>query len=83
MIYPVNDDDDKNNHDNNNEQYTYSIVGPYFKYSMVYFIMYLLVMDVGQRQWLYKPYYPIQRRQLDSQAGLFGFAELRTSGTLD
>jgi hypothetical protein len=82
MICPVNnDDDEKNNHDNKNKQYTYSIVGPYFKYSMVYFIMYLLVMGLGHR--LYKPYYLIQRRQLDSQAGLFAFVELCTSDTLD
>jgi hypothetical protein len=86
MIYHVNnyyDDDEKYNHDNNNEQYTYSIVGQYFKYSMIYCIMYFLVMDLGQRQWLYKPYYLIQRRQLDSQAGLFAFVELCTSDTHD
>ena len=76
MKCPVNNDDDENNdHDNNNEQYTYSIVGPYFKYSMLYFIMYFLVMDLGHRQWLYKPYYFIQRRKIDSQAGLFPFVE--------
>jgi len=41
MTYPVNDDDDdeKNNHDDNNKQYTYSIEGPYFKNSTIYFII--------------------------------------------
>jgi len=44
MKYPVNDDDDddddeKNNHDNNNEQYTYGIVGPYFKNNMLRFFI--------------------------------------------
>ena len=83
MTYPVNNDDDKKNHDNNNELYTYSIVGSYIKYSTIYFIMYFMVMNLGHRQWLYKLYYLIQRRQLDSQAGLCEFVELCTSDTHD
>jgi len=83
MTYPVNNDDDKKNHDNNNELYTYSIVGSYIKYSTIYFIMYFMVMNLGHRQWLYKLYYLIQRRQLDSQAGLCEFVELCTSETHD
>lgn len=88
MKYPVNNDDDdgdeKNNHDNNNnEQYTYSIVGPHFKSSMLYFIIKYLVMDLGHRQWLYKLYNHIQRRQLDSQASLYAFLEICTSDSHD
>jgi len=58
-------------------------VGPYFKYRMIHFIMYFLIMDLGHRQWLYKPYYLIERRQLDSQEGLFAFVELCTSDIHD
>jgi len=88
MKYPVNDDngddDEKNNHDNNNnEQYTYSIVCPHFKNSMLYFIIQCLVMDLGHRQWLYKLCNQIQRRQPDSQAGLYAFLELCTSDSHD
>ena len=36
-------------------------------------------MDLGHRQWLYKLYNHIQRRQMDSQAGLYAFLELCTS----